>query len=1208
MSFNVINTIDLDYTLIKTYNSGYSRVFDFYAGFLFPNSKTLTTAIWDFGDGNYITTGINRDSTEEKKFNKAIESIKVNAKDFLPRWKFTDEDISRIPIPKFKTSHTYSSDGVYKVSVILVDSEGIGYTGKPLEVLVKNNIPENTIPFFYNLTGGKQTIDWSSISQQYVSSNESTLFFASRQDWYWGNEAPSFIDPEDSSNNIGPSDRFASLITTTNTTSAIPIDAQLLLLNVEGRSDIDYIEWVFDDGTIHVEELKQSPVLSDHVKRNYTYKLLPSRLSYIPYVNLYINRNNVKKKIKITGTEVLIQDRTNIGVSKALNSSRFENSYPFNIFPLNTLSLPVETSFIVNIVPNLRYIIWNFDDGTVDVTPVSYDNTRTNVNQTVTIKHKYNSANFYDFVPECIFLYENPGGSFTLERYLSRYYLKYTNALMEPTVNFYKTPAISTSAYTKFNNIHVMPIYTENGYADLYLRVEVGTSKEIFQYEKLIWRVNNKRIIQDKNVSENFGKLTVPFFATNQQLDISVDLYGYSENSTQNSNQILKYLTFNYKTFIRDENNQKITNEIYLKKKINNISPSVISIISQLTGSPQSTPVIEIVEVTESTVAPQFTQLTGGNYLFDNLFTATAPWNNFLNREFPSTVSNTRNNFATERQVGFFKPSKSTNIIIEPGRFTFSVNFDKIKFNKPYYFPDPYRYGSDTPALTYNIDINSFKKRNTFSIAKDEPNTTEQFITFYGYSSEISNMEDSNLSYLYDNGYIEDFKTDIYNNIYGLFKTTSHFNEAIGVPVYEYSKSVIFNGYSFFDSYFGSGSAFSYSLTDSDGLETFRTGLTSKCGTFASADANVYTNFGKFSNYNFRPMTYPIDINTILLDPKPVLYRDASVFMQTNTVFNPDTYYSLIYDGDQSFLTNSRYLSGKNVEEIDGCLFVSYIPDENTISFNPPIIRLKNDNNNTLFSNVTSKYASKIERDTYPGVIYIKDTTNNISKLVERLKYLKNKYSLTEYTQLSSGVQNFDLAQNTLFIQTSSYLFIEKLNYDGASFNIPNTSKNIINHNITPFNCISNRFKVRNDVYFATLSSIYYPTSSRSIFPQIYRYNLNTQTLTKLYPNNNTFIEDFKIDTTEVNYFEAETLKLSYNQELNTFNLSWLLKDLNKSPYLISTNFNLYDELNIDSVDGFKFTKYNNTIQFTNSSVYSNTFAPIISSKTPVLSNFSIIL
>lgn len=1214
MSPNITNTIDLDYKLLKAFNSGYNKVFDFYAGFLFPSNKTLTTALWDFGDGTYQTTEVVSGSVQETEFNTAVESIKNNASDFLPRWKFTDEDISRIPIPKFKTSHTYSSDGIYKVSVVLIDSEGIGYSGIPLEVNVSTKLPENNIPFFYNLTGGVQTINWASISQEYVLSNESSLFFTSREDVSW-QELPYLTTINEDSTlsaiNIKPDDRFAKLIAKSNTTNSIPIETEFVLLNVEGRADIDYIEWVFDDGTIHVDELKQSPVLKNSVNKNYSYNLLPSRLSYEPYVILYINRNNIKKKIKISSNEVVVQDRTNIGVSKALNTSRFEVSYPFNIFPLNTVSLPVETSFIVNVVPNLTFIIWNFDDGTIDVTPVSYDTSRTNVNQTVTIKHKYNSANFYDFVPECIFLYKNSDGSFTLERYISRYYLKYTNALMEPTLNYFKIPAISTSAYTKFNNIHVMPIYTQDGYADLYLRVEIGTSKEIFQYEKLIWQVNNTRIIQDKNTAEVFGKIVVPFFPTNQTVNITVDFYGYSENSTENSNQILKYLTFSYNTFINEINKQELINKAYLAKKLASSPPRQIDIINPLSGSPEDIPVLDLIEFTEDVVAPQFPQLTGVNYVFDNLFIATAPWSNFLNREMPSTVSNPTRSFATEREVGFFKPSKSTNIIVEPGQFTFSVNFDKLSFDKPYYFPDPYRYGSDTPALTYNIDINSFKKRNNFFIARDEPNTTEQLITFYGYSSETSNTKDSGLSYIFDTGYIEDLKTDIYNNTYGLFKTIGNFNEPVGTPVYEYKKSIIFNGYKFFDSYFGGGGSFNYSLTGGDGLETFRTGLTANCGTFSSAGATVNTKFGAFNGYSFRSMTHPIDINYILLDPKPILYRDATVFMQTDTVFNNSVYYSLSYGGDDGFLTNSRYLSGNDIEELDGCLFISNIPDENIGNYTTGVqlSGIENESRTTKFYNVTSNYVSKRERDNYPGVIYIKDSNGNTNKLVDRLDYLKDKYSLAEYTSLSSGVQSFDLAQNTLFIQTSSYLFIEKINYDGEAFNIPNTAKNVINYNLTPFNCISNRFKVKDEIYFATLSSIYQPTSSLSIFPQIYKYSITTQTLIKIYPNNNTFISDFSIDITESDYIEAETLKITYNLEHNTFNLSWLLKDLNKSPYLISTSFKLYDEVNITSIDGFKFTKYNNTIQFNsnNTNVYS-TFAPIISSSTPQLSNFIIIL
>lgn len=1188
MSLSAININKLDYPILKAYNNGYNRSVDFIAGYLFPDNNNLTFAYWDFGDGTSTTTSFNTSLSTE--YNNAVIEVGNNYDGFFPPWKSTVSDVVGIAIPKFKVNHTYASDGDYTITVTVSDENGNSFVGEPVTVNVSQKSSEYTIPE-----------NWFNIQPLYKQTSDTSLLFTTNKD----SRLDSIIQEELQSNTQSISNsNYTQLYVKYDPRSSLPLKAEFTLLNVTGRVDIDYIEWVFDDGTTHVDSVRNAPVLFSDSEIVYNYPLLPNKLSFKPQVTLYITNSKGKFKITVNSREVIPQNRFNVSVSNSLTETNIEG-YAFNITPISSSTIPVEAKFINRITPNLEYIIWYYDDGIYEVVPVKYDSSRSNVNQTITVIHKYNSSNFYSYVPECLFVYKDNLGIYTLEKYRSRSYVDFSLGLVNPEVNYLDVPTFSNTGYTRFNNIHILPEYTNEGFVNLQLRTSLFTTKEILLYDKLIWYINDRRIIQDKNSSENFGHLTIENFSVDTELNITVELYGLSQSSSTDT-EVIFYDSFTYSTFIYNETDNNRRNQYY--ESLITRPEEVITTIDLTqtdTGVEIVTEVVDI--VTDEVIGTLTIPTTGVDYKFDNLFIADKPIANFLNRDLPSTVSNIPTQLTTRRDIGYFRPSKTTNIVVEPGKFNFLIDFNKVALNTSYYFPDPYKYGSDTEPLIVNVDENAFKKRYTFSIARNEPNTSDQFITYNGYISNSSRSKYDDLSYIFDNGYVQEIKTDIYGNIFGLFKEGNIFAKGIVTPEATTYKSIIFNGYKFYDSYFAEGSSFNYSLTGTDNLETTRTGLTASGGSFTGTPYTYSIKFGKLNRDNYTPLKYPFDITTTYLRPTQILYRDGGVFMVNDTTFNNTNYFTLSYDGGS--FTNKPRLSGSNgVEEVDGCLFISEIPSiEDAFNYlNFSLFDSIDPSSTTSYVSVTSDNLSIIDRNNFDGKLYVKDVNDKVSLLVDALSYANSRYTTPVYSELLSSVKEFDIAYNTYYILTDNYLVIDKIEYVDYAFTIPKVNSNVVTYNTDFFNKISNRFLNKNYTYFSVLSSVQRETV-HEIVPLIYRFNIDNHKLDKIYPNSSYTSGDFGIDNTNTQYYEADTPVITYSEDVDMFNLSYLLKDQNKSPYLISVNFRDLDEVMISSVTGFIFNENKNTITFNLSTDFS-TFTPIISSGTPTLSTFSIIL
>jgi len=219
---------------------------------------------------------------------------------------------------------------------------------------------------------------------------------------------------------------------------------------------------------------------------------------------------------------------------------------------------------------------------------------------------------------------------------------------------------------------------------------------------------------------------------------------------------------------------------------------------------------------------------SNGNSDIGLLFKSEKPYANFLNQDYPSTASIFSDQVISERDLGFFKPSNTAIATIQGKKIDFYKK-SEYKPNQFYIFPDPNLYTNNDSILTFIVDTSSSINNRSKGIAINQPNPDKESTTFLGYSSEINKERNLNtdLSYLYDQGYIDDSKKDIFGNIFGLVKDNNYYRSNLEFEIPKHVKNLVLNGYTFFDDLYSEGYNFDYDTTDSTTFsETIRSGLT----------------------------------------------------------------------------------------------------------------------------------------------------------------------------------------------------------------------------------------------------------------------------------------------------------------------------------------------------------------------------------------------
>jgi hypothetical protein len=180
------------------------------------------------------------------------------------------------------------------------------------------------------------------------------------------------------------------------------------------------------------------------------------------------------------------------------------------------------------------------------------------------------------------------------------------------------------------------------------------------------------------------------------------------------------------------------------------------------------------------------------------------------------------------------------------------------------------------------------------------------------------------------------------------------------------------------------------------------------------------------------------------------------------------------------------------------------------------------------------------------------------STLLGSLPYLTSRYTSPVYTQLSSKISRFELAYDTLFIQTSTYFVVEKVTMTDGAFEDPKTTTYSLSHGTGNFDKLTNRFKKGNNVYYAILntSSDYLSTNDFKVYPEIYKFDLINFKNDKIFPLTDASVtEFFNISAGDIRYVMADTPTITHSSRNNIFNVSFVLKDQNNLLYLHEYDF-----------------------------------------------------
>jgi len=751
--------------------------------------------------------------------------------------------------------------------------------------------------------------------------------------------------------------------------------------------------------------------------------------------------------------------------------------------------------------------------------------------------------------------------------------------------------------------------------------------------KELISYYNSKRdnikfsIVRNKLIGTNFGtektltELTLSYLKSiddgkmlfnydniAQNLTIKIDeLYDNNLNYYNQTPDIYKYdnkdLDYGFDIFLK--NDQELITEIF-----GNISNNLQDIkeVDQLFDNKR--------KLTEKYISTDFYYLSTGNTLSDmvsgKLFDNDNTILNFLNRDYPTTASTINSDYLVdERKQGFFKPSKTSIILLDGDNKSFSFNLQNIEPNSLYYFPDPSIGGGNDNILSFIVDTSYLKRNFSSGIAANQPKSKSNDTKYYGY---VSNIDPNKIKYfdtVFDSGFIEDSKYDIFGNQFGLFKNDSRFRKNIEFISTTDINSMIINGYFIYDEIFGEGYNFNYTTTNSQDEYPHRTGLYTKTSPLSSDDVDVVISFGKLFQYA-EPYYESQFISNEIIDVIEggfvstydlVPYPDSSSSDLSSYEFdNGDFYYEdLIECGlhtadplQRPLLSPvlsanlTQYIRGSALNVLDGGVFndssdFSYSVIKNEYAYNDEVYNTTELMSSTFIDNIISEN----------GTIFVKNTqTKQCLPILLSIPHLQYKYNNSIVNELSGSILKFDISSNILFIETSSYLIIDRLEYNGV-FLDSNISPISIEYNQDNFDKLSNRFKVDNFVYFCkmnTLSSEMY-SNNFTLYPEIYRLDIINCILDKIFPLSETDITQssqfFSVSGDNIRYISLDSPVITYSSKNDIYNISFLLKDQNNMPIIHEYDFYLNPNANFLNHNIVKFNNYQLSNIFDNLSTVS---------------------
>lgn len=191
----------------------------------------------------------------------------------------------------------------------------------------------------------------------------------------------------------------------------------------------------------------------------------------------------------------------------------------------------------------------------------------------------------------------------------------------------------------------------------------------------------------------------------------------------------------------------------------------------------------------------------------------------------------------------------------------------------------------------------------------------------------------------------------------------------------------------------------------------------------------------------------------------------------------------------------------------------------------------------------------------------------------------KDDYRNIKHEIINNGIIDMDVIYDTLIIQTSEYILMEKINFSQEKTSIlPNNTTNVLiktshDNNILE-KCIGWFFDEDNNTILTGHTAVSSTATGISVYPKIYTVDVNTLQYTQSFPNTD-YLEspqEFILDDSLSNYViqSIDTPIISYNDKTNKYNVSFSARlsgnDDTEIYSIISSDYG-YRRLNLKLLD-----------------------------------------
>jgi len=215
---------------------------------------------------------------------------------------------------------------------------------------------------------------------------------------------------------------------------------------------------------------------------------------------------------------------------------------------------------------------------------------------------------------------------------------------------------------------------------------------------------------------------------------------------------------------------------------------------------------------------------------------------------------------------------------------------------------------------------------------------------------------------------------------------------------------------------------------------------------------------------------------------------------------------------------------------------------------------------------------SKLDDNNILGELWVRTPTGKILPANVSLSSIYIKYSAIQspiYTDLkNNAIKRFDCFYNVVFIETENGFIFDKISYDKNELNPADNDNRFIsttNGNKSPDYWLD---EVNKKIYVVYNNLKQLGGNIAKINVTIHQFDItkNTYASKLSYTLKLTFCNNYYLEQSNISEF-LEPPKISYNLDTRCFDVSFILRGINKEFGLINTILKKKDVLDIDSIN-----------------------------------------